>query len=183
MLLKNWYNHLYARIGYNSQITVNDMLGNSRSASVNGNATGDLSFGGVEATSCYSPSMRYLRTALKADLGGAIIGTGTTAPTFDDYALSGELISTFSATVSFSSAADNDGVTNTAVYTITNTGSTAFTIGEIGLFVNATNAATSTTGGKYCVLVERSLLEVPVTIPAGGVGQVTYAIRMPYPTV
>ena len=36
---------------------------------------------------------------------------------------------------------------------------------------------------QEAIWVERTVLETPVTIPAGGVGQVTYTIRMNYPTV
>lgn len=58
--------------------------------------------------------------------------------------------------------------------TITNNNETDITIGEVGIVYQ--------TGSSYSVLFERTVLESPITIPAGGVGQVTYTIRMNYPT-
>ena len=68
------------------------------------------------------------------------------------------------------------------MFTLTNTGSEDFTISELGL---VTYAYITNTNG-YCYennfLLERTVLENPITIPAnGGVGQVTYTIRMDYP--
>ena len=73
---------------------------------------------------------------------------------------------------------DESGLTITALYTITNTGSSAFTIGELGLIAATyTNVSTN----SKC-LVERTVLDTPVTIPAGGIGQVEYTITFNYPT-
>lgn len=104
---------------------------------------------------------------------GVYFGNGTTPPTLDDYTFSGEILKNAGATSSVNIEEDDDGATYTAVYTISNTGDTDFTVSEVGLVW-----AYST----YRILFERTVLDTPVTIPAGGVGQVTYTIRFNYPT-
>lgn len=115
---------------------------------------------------------------------GVCFGDGTTEPTAEDVCLSGVQHTSISSTntiVTFNySTEDNGDFILTAVYTITNTLENDMTIAEVGL---AAPGSYFSGGYNYHVpiLVERSLLEVPVTIPAGGVGQVTYTIRMNYP--
>lgn len=108
------------------------------------------------------------------------IGTGTDAPTFHDYYLSGSQITTVTSTYSDNGfVSDDNGWGKSVTYTITNTGSEAFTIGEIALFYHAK----SWSGGSYeYVLMDRTVLDTPLTIEAGGIGQLTYTIRMNYPT-
>ena len=123
------------------------------------------------------PNMYYVQTST-ASGGGVILGTGTTTPTLDDYCLSGDMITTFTYSKDVSVTSDESGVTITALYTITNTGSSAFTIGELGLIAAPYNHSSA----GYKCLVERTVLDTPVTIPAGGVGQVVYTITFNYPT-
>lgn len=125
------------------------------------------------------PSLHKVRTDLNG-FAGVIFGTGTTAPTLDDYFLSGEMITTLIATSDVKNVHNDNGVEITALYTITNTGSEAITIGEVGLISNL--HAYNSNHYSYKCLIERTVLDSPVTIPAGGVGQVTYTIRMNYPT-
>lgn len=106
--------------------------------------------------------------------GGVIIGTGDTEPTFDDYKLSGDIISTFTYTSSVTKRVDNEKATISVLYTITNTGTEAFTIREIALKMGESI--------NTQFLIERSVLDTPVTIEPGGVGQVTYTITFTYPT-
>lgn len=116
----------------------------------------------------------YLTTSAK---GGTILGTGTTPPTLDDYQLSGNQITTFTYSVNTTKTADDNGIEMSFTFTITNTGSESFTIGEVAVFGKP--------GGKnaeHNALLERTVLDTPVTISAGGVGQVTYTIRLNYPT-
>ena len=131
------------------------------------NTSGELTF----------PNMYFVLTSTGAATGGVILGTGTTPPTLDDYCLSGDMITTFTYSNSVTVAPGESGVTITALYTITNTGNSAFTIGELGL-IAATYASAS--ASNKC-LVERTVLDTPVTIPAGGVGQVEYTITFNYP--
>lgn len=132
----------------------------------------------------YYPTVSKLRTSYTKQ-GGVVFGTGTTPPTVDDYCLSGELVTTLTATTNVTTSYDEDGLTVTAVYTLTNTGTEAVTIGEVGLIGcvgNTSSSSTSYTGTAVKCLFERSVLDTPVEIPAGGLGQVTYTIRFNYPT-
>lgn len=101
-----------------------------------------------------------------------VVGSGTTPPIVTDYKLESQ-ITTVSGSASYKrvSAANSD--TFTAVATITNTGTEPITISEVGLQLKATN------NSNY--MVERTLLESPITIPAGGTGNVTYTICVNYP--
>ena len=115
-------------------------------------------------------------TSGKDDLAFVVLGTGNEPPALSDYKLSGDIVTGFGSTVSFSgeNAGDETYSQGTAVMTITNNNETDITIGEVGIVYQ--------TGSSYSVLFERTVLESPITIPAGGVGQVTYTIRMNYPT-
>lgn len=125
-----------------------------------------------------TPSLHKVRTAYNT-YGGVVFGTGTTPPTKDDYCLSGDLITTISCSSAVDYEFDDTGITFTAIYTITNTGSSDITIGEIGLMCGL--YSDSDTNALYKSFVERTVLDTPVTITAGGLGQVTYTIRMNYP--
>lgn len=96
--------------------------------------------------------------------GGVVFGEGTEPPTYEDYKLAGTPITGITATVTHNNK--HDATELEYVYTITNGNSYAITIAEIGIVTSG-----------YCLL-ERSLLDNPVTIPAGGIGQVTYRINL-----
>lgn len=101
----------------------------------------------------------------------------------DDYKLSGNLITAITTTTTVSW--DEDDITGTgslkAEYTITNTGSSAITIREIGLIAAA--GANNSYDTNKCLL-ERTVLDEPLTIPKGGTGRVTYVVEctIPYDT-
>ena len=98
--------------------------------------------------------------------------------------MSGELFTTYTASYTDNIEQDDNGATRTIMYTLTNTGTEDFTISEVGLFGAAyLKHKDYARYLNYHVLFERTLLETPITIPAnGGVGQVTYTIRLDYPT-
>ena len=105
--------------------------------------------------------------------GGVYFGTGDTPPTLDDYKLSGDVISGISASVDIvctDGNIDSEYAEIKIVYTVTNSNGEEITIKEVAL---ATSSA---------IMIDRTVLDTPVTIPAGGIGQVTYTIRMNYPT-
>ena len=115
---------------------------------------------------------------------GIVFGNGTKEVSFDDYALSGDIFTTFTATSGYTFSHDVDGMTVTTTATLTNTGTSDFTVSEVGLYgwqsAYTSQTTSSTTMCRF--MVERTVLDTPVTIPAGGIGQVTYTIRMNYPT-
>lgn len=101
---------------------------------------------------------------------GAIFGNGTTPPTEDDYKLSGDIVTGYTSSGTASTEIVGSQIIQEAVYTLTNTSSSDITISEVG-YVGRTSSSTA-----HYFLLDRTLLDSPVTIPAGGVGQVTYTI-------
>lgn len=122
-------------------------------------------------------AMKSITTNVSFD--GVVLGTGNTPATLDDYKLAGTMITTFTYTGSSKSKQTDKGYECTGTYTITNTGTEAFTISEVGL---QTTLHTSSNGGAGQMLIERTVLENPLTIEASGIGVLTYTIRMNYPT-
>lgn len=110
---------------------------------------------------------------------GVVFGDGDTPVTLGDYALSGKLITTLTPAITLTPSRVDNGVTLTAVYNLSNSGTSDVTIKEVG----AVSRVYSNTNSNFAqLLCERTVLDAPVTIPAGGVGQVTYTIRFNYPT-
>lgn len=102
-----------------------------------------------------------------------VFGTGNEPPTLSDIKLSGSVVSGITVTHTFSGTRADDGTNEiTGIFTIANGNTTDITIGEVGVVYY---------DGKAAVLYERTVLDNPVTIAAGGVGQVTYTIRMSLP--
>lgn len=113
---------------------------------------------------------------------GVIFGTGTKEPTLDDYQMSGDHFVDYTASYTLTDDIDDLGVTYTCIYTLTSTASEDVTISEIGLTVPAYKRVASYYM-YYGFLIERTLLETPITISPGGVGQITYTLRINYPTI
>lgn len=175
MFTKNWYKAIGTWIGGTAGLdTYATVTGDSFETKL----LSRLLSPGVKADSNDSPSLWYLRKAMSGN-PGVVLGTGNTPPTMDDIKLAGDIITTFDYNSNVTIAVADDGVAITAVYTITNTGASEITIGEVCLIGNAYNGAN--TAEKYKILLERTALEIPITIAPGGVGQVTYTIRMNYP--
>ena len=109
---------------------------------------------------------------------GVAFGTGATPATVSDYFLEGILGGTqidvsVPSAVSFSRVDTYDEYSVT--FGITNKTAEAITISEVGLFATV-NPNTSVSN----VLVDRTVLDTPVTIPAGQSKQITYTIRFNY---
>lgn len=111
---------------------------------------------------------------------GVRIGKGVTPPTQDDYTIENQITSGITVTTPSSlSAGFEDGcIVMSCTYGLTNTGTTAVSISEICLFgyFNTTN----TSNQKLC-MVDRTVLESPITIKPDESKQVTYSIRFNYP--
>ena len=104
--------------------------------------------------------------------GGVIFGDGNTPVTAEDYKIAGNIITGITTSAALARSF-NDGLAQiVATYTIT--ASSEVTIKEIAAF------ASSGYNGMY--MLDRTVLDTPVTIPAGGVGQVVYTITFNYPT-
>lgn len=120
----------------------------------------------------------------KSSARGVCFGNGTAPATINDYNMSGDLFTTYKSSYSHTITYDDTGVSNTVIYTLTNTGTEDFTISEIGLFGYAyIKNSSSSFYYNNSILVERTLLETPITIPGNnGVGQITYTLRYDFPT-
>ena len=174
MITKNWYK------------TIATLMFCERGASWD---VGILGTGGVSSAQYFynNASFSYAYNLVEAlqkidtdyEGSGVRFGTGNTPVTLDDYKLSGDIITTLSGAYSISKGADAAGAYITALYTLTNTGSSDVTVSEVGTFVhiNKTNSST-----HAYPMIDRTVLDTPVTIPAGGIGQVVYTITFNYPT-
>ena len=106
--------------------------------------------------------------------GGVCFGTGTAAATEDDYTITQKVLNSGSG-LAVTMNVVQDGSTYTGTYTIVNSSSAAVTIAEVALFGTCPYSGST----AYHYLVDRTLLEEPLTIPAGGVGKVVYTITIP----
>lgn len=114
---------------------------------------------------------------------GVFFSNGTEADKESDYAPAGsKFFTTFTSSYSASDVFEDGYVEKTTLFTLTNTGTEDFTIGEVGLidYIYCTNSSSSSTKYYNSFLLDRVFLETPITISAnGGVGQVAYTIRLP----
>lgn len=179
MFTKNWYRIESVPFRTNNFTAVTLGMVNFNNTTISGSYTAAATQS-LTANQNYAPYIGRLTTA--ASLGytitGVIIGSGTTPPTIDDYRLENRItLSGITATGSVSTESDGDGAAVTSLLTIVNNSGQEITIGECGLFTN-----NGSSGDAYCALIERTVLDSPITIPNGGVGQLTYTVRMRYPT-
>lgn len=182
MFLRNWDKAVACALGgstyYSDKDDVKFKTYEGKETSIS-TGSKNVVYLGDNADKASIPSLYKVQTSYVSG-GGVMFGTGTTPPTKDDYCLSGTLLKNFSCSVGVTRNSDDAGTTYKAIYTITNTGSNDMTIGEIGLMCNMYDESNTTDIRKG--FIERTVLDAPVTIPAGGIGQVTYTIRINYPT-
>lgn len=171
MFTKNWYEVVAGSIAA-QDVTCKGMTGSDISYPAGAGYALKL---GYESTSDsgYYPMRKNVLTDLSTKYCGVVFGTGNTPPTLDDYKLGGDLITTISAAVVTTKSADETGCEVTTVYTLNNYGSAYITIGEVATVVTYAKA-----GEENKIMIERTVLDSPVTITAGGVGQVTYTTKL-----
>lgn len=176
MFTKNWYKAMGARIT-NKVDSYKSLTGATKTMNNPYLAYYDELVSSPTGNASALPNMH--RVLASADsYGGVILGTGTTPPTKDDYCLSGEIITGFAVSAGFNNLIDDNGCTIEAIYTLTNTSGADFTVGEIGLIANPSGTSSAKADKA---LYERTVIEPPITVPAGGVGVINYKIRMNYP--
>lgn len=161
---------------------------------VNGSSSADLASPTVMADDSIGTLMSTLLNTARYVVGtasvptGVVFGTGNRTPSIDDYTLSGDLVedlTTNNVTQVLTTTEDDGRCSRVAEYTISNTTGADITIGEVGLvyYVSHRLSASNTNVRYSAYLFERTALEAPVTIPAGGIGRVTYTITMNDPVV
>jgi hypothetical protein len=159
MILKNMFNALATvMVGYTDTPGLKCTNGSIRNTAV--------SYGNYATYTNLSNAMRNITNVTTG--AGIVFGDGTSEPSLDDYMLKGNYFAG-TGNVDFSYSFDDTGITYTAVCTLTNNTSEDFTVSEVG--VQSGNSPTT-------VLIERTLLDEPITIPAGGIGVVTYTIKL-----
>lgn len=163
MFTKNWYKlHGLGWFNYKAQLRkVDGSYANSYYSSF-GNIYSSLEL--FKST----PSVQSNKNS-----AGIVFGSGATPPTVNDYFLE-NMITTISGSGTRVFSDNGDSVTVTYTYSLSNTGSSDVTISELGIQISISNTG--------IVLVNRILLDSPVTIPAGGLGQVVFTTRLDYPT-
>ena len=124
-------------------------------------------------------ALNSVKTNLATYSSGVLFGTGDTPASLDDYKLAGDVIQNIDASIHRTYSYSEAQPSLKAVYTITNNNETAITIKEVAL--NREFNYTSSGSSIGCV-IDRTVLDTPVTIPAGGVGQVEYTITFNLPT-
>lgn len=203
MFTRNFWKYQAAdAVGKSSEITGNYNI-KPNFITVDG-TTGKKAYGSYEYSGYqYYPTLAYIQNALKSpkfvDVSanieetkssaqtkfgyGVFFGSGNAAATIDDVKLSGASVlnCVCSVTKNNSYASDGSNFTFSYNYTITNNNDTEIVIGEVGIFFEWCCKTSSTKTTNFFHMCERTALETPITIPAGGVGQVTYTIKMEYP--
>ena len=174
MFTKNWYIALTTQLGAddNSKEYLTSFTGQT------GISYSTTYVNMLNSGAKYPCIARLATTSVVNSTTGVIIGSGNTPPTINDYKLENRITTPATASAEVSKTRDENGYTITSLLTITNTHSEDITIAEIGLYSTGSNSSAE----MNMVLFERTVLDTPVTIPAGGIGQVTYTIRMNYPT-
>lgn len=114
---------------------------------------------------------------------GILFCDGTTAPKVSDYTISGKIIKGLTISTIKTADLDEPGtIAKNVLYTITNGNSTPVTISEIAYVYNVYGyAGNSSTLGSIYTLLDRTVLDVPITIEPGSVGQITYTVKLNYP--
>lgn len=125
-----------------------------------------------------SKTVRYSNNS-----AGIIVGAGNTPATENDYCLESQITSGLSAS-SVTSTYGLDANGNyymIMLFTLTNTTGSDITIKEVG-YVQAVSSASSEGGtpsssGSSSVLLDRTVLEQPVTVPANDSAAIKYILK------
>lgn len=136
---------------------------------------------------CFAPypsGLSMSNLTLIAASAGIAVGSGSTPATVDDYCLENMITSGITATIPVTATATYDNTHKQYVVsrdiTIANVGSEAITISEIGIHASAKYAdsvGVTVSSSSTTVLADRTVLDTPVTIPAGQSGVVRYEFR------
>ena len=127
------------------------------------------------------PSSVSTGITTSANNSGICIGRGSTPATEDDYMLESLISSGFSySTPSKSEYMDDEGNPCLSYsFTITNTGSSDLTISEIGYIQERRCGTTkgSIDGYTNKFLIDRTVLDSPISIPVNGYAAVKYTLK------
>lgn len=110
---------------------------------------------------------------------GIVLGTGTTAPTEDDYRLENIITSGLTASVTTNSGVEDGSPYGDINLALQNTSNAAITITEIGIIRSLYDATSfgGTSGNTHRYLIDRTVLAERVTIAAGATAIITYTLK------
>ena len=114
---------------------------------------------------------------------GVSFGTGNTPASMSDYTLGSILGNTQISVTTPSAVSYSRGDTfdeYSVSFGVTNITNEAITISEVGLIANPLYGGSPTSSSNVYALVDRTLLDVPVTIPAHETKHIAYTIRFNY---
>lgn len=160
MVLQNyWAWHKYIQTTVTSAVTlqgVKDMSGNT-------------------VTQLYGGSNQWRSNSILNSLVALVFGTGTTAPTAEDYALETDATASFVA--SLTTLVNYDSAKNEFIFsaTVTNTTADDIIISEIGVRKGIYSTTTDT---PQNVLFAREVLQTPITVAAGETKTINYVWTM-----
>lgn len=113
---------------------------------------------------------------------GVSIGTSDTPATDEDYVLGNTITSGISATCT-TTKSEEDGIPCTTLnMVLSNSTNADIIVKEVGLkcTVTVANTAGGTASSNRVILVDRTVLETPVTVPARGNAAVFYKLKTDY---
>ena len=133
-------------------------------------------YGGYYMNYVSNPMSRFRTAYCKATpTYGVYFGSDPTPATENDYKLGSMITSGLSivnpSNVARSENADLGTVTNSAVYTVTNTSENEINIYEIGWYTDHTSGSSS---GLHYLMLDRTVLDEPITIAPGEVEYIVY---------
>ena len=180
MLLLNFYRLVGASVLCSSPgVSVTYYNGKKAAITTDKNITTAALLYPAEKGSHFSPCID--RIAKKGSTSGVVFGTGDTPVAYEDYCLAGEIIdySSFNETHISTVTAITGGVRVETTFTLTNITESEITIREMGLVACTWQM---TLADYNQTLVERTVLNTPVTIAPGSIAQITYAVEWIFPT-
>lgn len=176
----NWQKHKFFVKSYNDNIKLTGPDGTQR-ACYGANPDASELGSWMWKARCREIAATEETSNYSHDNPGVYFGTGSTPATKDDYKLEAPLTSGLTITNPSSVSLTNSGSTYiaTASFILTNSTEAEINIREVGLFTPVCNGVRSTpnSSGVYNILLmERTVLTEPITIPAGGSKLVTYKL-------
>lgn len=144
----------------------------------------DTTQGAGSNAALFFSEMSALGLAAPTSAGGVRIGTGKRPPSADDVNLESQITSGIYVTnqSELTYSVDENGIHFSATYGVRNNGADSLEVSEIGCYGKVKIRIGSSTTGTRAFLIERTVLETPVVIPAGESRQITYTISLRYPT-
>lgn len=110
--------------------------------------------------------------------GGIKVGNGSTQPTENDYGLNSRIDSGLTTSQIINRGVDNESAYIEFIITLTNTSSSNITVSEIGYFPLLRGSSTQGASGntQLTVMLDRTILDEAVVIPANGNAVIKYRI-------